>query len=218
MKILILGSTGRTGKLLLEECLNLGHEVNCLVRDMGQVSSKHSSVDYFEGTPSDKVALKNAIQGCEAVVSALNVSRTSDFPWAPLRTPPIFLSEVMQNLIELHGENRLSQIVICSAWGVHETLDDIPWWFRMMIQNSNIGPAYADHERQESLLVESGIPFTIVRPAGLTNFSKKGKVKVSFDNTPKPGLMISRGDVAAFMAEAVGNQGLMGKKPTISAG
>ncbi|MEL6191477.1 MAG: NAD(P)H-binding protein [Bacteroidota bacterium] len=218
MKILILGSTGRTGKLLLEECLNLGYEVNCLVRDMGKISPKLSTVTYFEGTPADKVALKNAIQGCEAVVSALNVSRTSDFPWAPLRTPPTFLSKVMQNLIELHAENPLSQIVICSAWGVHETLDDIPWWFRMMIQNSNIGPAYADHERQENLLVESGIPFTIVRPAGLTNFSKKGKVKVSYENTPKPGLMIFRGDVAAFMAEAVGNQALIGKKPTISAG
>lgn len=218
MKILILGSTGRTGKLLLEECLSFGHEVNCLVRDVGKVSTKPSSVSYFEGTPSDKAALKNAIQGCKAVVSALNVSRTSDFPWAPLRTPPTFLSEVMQNLIELHKENPLSQIIICSAWGVHETLDDIPWWFRMMIQNSNIGPAYEDHERQESLLVESGIPFTIVRPAGLTNFSKKGKVKISYENSPKPGLMISRGDVAAFMAKAVGDQELIGKKPTISAG
>mgnify|MGYP001801391979 CR=1 FL=1 len=218
MKVLLLGATGRTGKFLPEECLENGHEVHCLVRDVNKVSPKPSSVSYFEGTPSAKVALRDAIQGCKVVVSALNVSRISDFPWAPLRTPPTFLSEVMQNLIELHRENPLSQIAICSAWGVHETLNDIPWWFKMMIQNSNVGVAYADHERQESLLVASGIPFTIVRPAGLTNFSKKGKVTVSYENSPKPGLMISRGDVAAFMAEAVGNEELIGKKPTISAG
>ena len=38
MKILILGATGRTGKLILEETLNQGYEVNCLVREPKKIT------------------------------------------------------------------------------------------------------------------------------------------------------------------------------------
>ncbi|MEI9911535.1 MAG: NAD(P)H-binding protein [Bacteroidota bacterium] len=94
MRILILGATGRTGKLVAEQALQRGHTVHALVRDKNKVKLNHADLTLFEGQPADRAALANAMKGCEAILSALNISRTSDFPWAKLRSPKDFLSSV----------------------------------------------------------------------------------------------------------------------------
>jgi hypothetical protein len=56
------------------------------------------------------------MQGCEAVLSVLNISRKYEFPWAGLRTPKDFLSVTMKNIIEQSAKNHIRRIVFASAW------------------------------------------------------------------------------------------------------
>jgi putative NADH-flavin reductase len=72
-KLLILGSTGRTGKYLLKEALTRGFEVNILVRNTKKISVDSEKLTVFEGTPSNKEDLTKALQGCTHVLSALNI-------------------------------------------------------------------------------------------------------------------------------------------------
>lgn len=169
----------------------------------------------FEGTPTDEKALEKAIEGCEVIISALNISRTSDFPWAPLRTQPDFLSQTLSNVITLGSGLGVKRIIILSAWGVGDTKDDIPWWFKGLIDYSNIGVAYRDHERQEKLLVDSGMEYTIIRPVGLINSETEKNVLVSLKNFPKPGLTISRKNVARFMISILENDWYINQIPVI---
>jgi putative NADH-flavin reductase len=192
MKILILGATGRTGKLILEEALNQGYEVNCLVREPEKIKKNQNGLEIFKGSPDRITDLESAIKDCSGIISALNISRKSDFPWAKLRTPPTFLSDVIKNITSLTDKNGIERIVVCSAWGVAETEKEIPAWFRWFIKNSNIGVAYKDHERQENELKKSKLDWTIVRPTGLTNFKKEKKIIESYNNEPKPRMTISR--------------------------
>lgn len=216
MKILILGATGRTGQLILKEALNQNYRVNCLVRDPKRINQKNSNLAVLKGSPLSMSDLHKAIQDCDTVISVLNISRTSDFPWAKLRTPPNFLSEVMKNVISLTKKKAIKRLVVCSAWGIAETEKEIPIWFKWFIQNSNIGIAYKDHERQESLLKKSQLNWTIVRPTGLTNFKKEKKVIESYHNQPKPKLTISRKNVAKFMVDAIKREELIGQTLVIS--
>jgi putative NADH-flavin reductase len=203
MKILLLGATGRTGLKLLEQALARNHCVHALVRDPAKITTRHNQLHLFTGSPLDKDCLRKAIQGCEAVISALNISRTSDWPWAGLRTPVNFLSTVMQYLIELAPQQAINRVIFISAWGVAETRQDIPGWFRWFIEHSNIRYPYADHERQENLVQQTSLDWTGIRAAGLTNFKNKKQVQVSFNNQPKPRLTISRNNLAAFTLEAL---------------
>lgn len=203
MKILLLGATGRTGKHTLDNSLKSGHIVNVLVRDKNKVEITSKNLFLFEGTPTDKVALKNAAEGCDAIISTINIVRTSDFPWSKLRTPANFLSESMKNIIEVAKEKNIQRIVICSAWGFHETKRDIPIWFRLLIDHSNIGVAYRDHELQENLLQASTLDWTIVRPVGLTNSDKDKKTLLTINNSTKPRLTVSRKSVAKFMVSTI---------------
>ncbi|CAG2535298.1 Uncharacterized conserved protein YbjT [Maribacter dokdonensis] len=217
MKILILGATGRTGKLILKESLKQGYEINCLVREPNKVKENSKSINIFKGSPEKISELKNAIKGCDGIISALNISRISDFPWSKLRTPPTFLSEVMKNVISLAGKENIERIVVCSAWGVAETEKEIPFWFNWFIKNSNIGVAYKDHERQEIQLKKSNLKWTIVRPSGLINSNKVQEIIESYGNEPKPKITISRKSVAEFMVNALSNERLIGRTPVISA-
>ena len=217
MKLLILGATGRTGKMILTEALKQGYEINCLVRQPAKIKKKHKRLEIYNGSPEKISELETAIKGCNAIVSALNISRKTDFPWSKLRTPKTFLSDVMKNIISLEQKTKIDRIVVCSAWGVAETEKEIPSWFKWVIKNSNIGVAYADHERQENLLKSSNLNWTIVRPSGLINSKKNQNVIESYDNEPKPKITISRKSVAEFMVSALSNEKLIGQTPVISA-
>lgn len=217
MKILLLGATGRTGKLILAEALRQGYEINCLVREPKKIKENSEILNIFKGSPEQISELENAIKGCDGIISALNISRKSDFPWSKLRTPKTFLSDTMKNIISLTKKNKINRIVVCSAWGVAETEKEIPFWFNWFIKNSNIGITYKDHERQESLLKSSNLSWTIIRPSGLINSKKEQQIIESYGNEPKPKITISRKSVAKFMVNTLSNEKLIGRTPVISA-
>jgi len=217
MKILVLGATGRTGKWLVAEALSQGYEVHVLVREPAKLRTSSSKLTVFTGTPADEQALEQAIIGCTAVLSALNISRQSDFPWSKLRTPPQFLSGTIKVLIPLCHRHEIKRVVVISAWGVHETRKELPGWFRWLIDHSNIRFAYRDHEAQEDLLRASGLDWTAVRPAGLTNAKKVQEIQVSLNGQPRPRLTISRRSVARFMVDLLRHHTFLHQAPVISA-
>ena len=122
----------------------------------------------------------------------------------------------MTKLVPLAKAHRIKRISICSAWRVAETKQDIPKWFKWFIDNSNIGVAYKDHERQEQLLTNSNLDWTIVRPVGLTNSKQEKRIRETFDNKPKPSLLISRKCLATYLVESLERDNLIKKHIVIS--
>ncbi len=215
MKLLLLGATGRTGKLVLDEALHNNYGVVCLVRDSSKIR-KRTGLEIIQGDVTNPRDLAKAIEGCRYVISTLNISRKTDFPWSPLRTPKTLLSDTMRGLISLEKTAQLERVVTCSAWGVAETKNDIPGWFRWLIDNSNIKHAYEDHQKQEELLTNSGHNWIIVRPTGLTNTNKSQEIKLTEQNQPKPNLTISRKSTAKFLVQCLTNDDLLRSKVTVS--
>ncbi len=203
MRILLLGATGRTGKHILKGCLLKGYPMNILVRNSKDIPVDNPLLKVIKGTPESKDDIANALKNCDMVISALNISRTSDFPWSGLRTPKTLLSDSMKYVLQAAKPGQLKRIIVVSAWGVHESFRELPGWFRWFIQNSNIGPAYQDHERQETLLKNQPVNWTAVRPVGLTNSAKEKPVTVSINGKPRPSLLISRKNVAQFVVNEI---------------
>jgi putative NADH-flavin reductase len=216
MRILLLGATGRTGRLLLEQALDHGHIVHALVREKQKVTIERYNLTIFEGTPRDVTALQRAMQGCEAVLSALNISRRYEFPWSPLRTPTHFLSSTMDKVVALSQKSHLRRVVFISAWGAYESKKDLPGWFRWLVSHSTLRYQYNDHERQEEVLRNSTLDWTAVRPVFLTNSKNPKEVFVSEDNEPRPNLYISRRNLAAFMLNVLEKNLYLCQAPVVS--
>lgn len=216
MKILLLGATGRTGQHVLTEALARSYEVYALVRDASKVKMQSSRLTLFNGTPENKGSLSEALKDCDAVISTLNISRTSDFPWAPLRTPVDFLENTLTHLINHMQDQGIKRLILTSAWGVGNSRSEVPVWFRWFIDNSNVGKAYAQHEVQERMLKESDLDWTAVRPVGLTNSKKIKELIVSKEGSPTPKLFISRKHTAHFMLDCLDQSNYIKETPVIS--
>ncbi|MFY0674071.1 MAG: SDR family oxidoreductase [Bacteroidia bacterium] len=205
MKVLLLGATGRLGKELVIK-LN-AEKVNtvALVRDTSKINVSFDYVRFVEGDPNSLDNLKRAIDGCIMVITTLNISRVSDFPWSKLRAPKTLLSDTMRNLILLAKENDVKKIITVSAWGANESKSQLPFWFRWTIDYSNISYGYLDHERQETLLMQSNLDWTIIRPVGLSN-SQQAKAAFASVESEVNGYIVSRKSIANFLVENMENE------------
>jgi putative NADH-flavin reductase len=216
MILFILGATGRTGKHIVTKALKKGHVVHALVRDQHKLEVNHPNLKIFEGSPLNPDDIRKALKGCKAAVSGLNISRKSDFPWSPLVSPPDLLSSSLKNLLAGMKAEGISRVMIMSAAGAGDSWNLMPWWFKGLINSSNIGITYRDHGVQEKLLEESGLDWTIVRPVGLNNDVDEKNLVVTFGRNPTPGFTISRLAVAEFIVNELVDNKYLFKKPILS--
>lgn len=76
MTVLVVGGTGATGKLLLEQLLSQNINVRAVVRDVSRVPEQirsHPNLDLVEGSllKLDEKELKKVVKGCTSIVSCL---------------------------------------------------------------------------------------------------------------------------------------------------
>lgn len=198
-KIAIFGATGRTGKHLVNLVADRSMTPVCLVRKESKEKLLLESAVLVEGSPLVYDDVKRTLTDCDAVLVALNVARKGDWPWAKLVSPPDLLEVSMTNIVKAMGETGAKRIITVSAWGVGDSYAEINGIFRFLINKTNVGTAYAGHEKQEKVLKESDLDWTAVRPVGLSNDSKHHLIRISQNGSKKLRMMISRKDVAKFM-------------------
>jgi putative NADH-flavin reductase len=73
MKLLIFGATGATGRQLVEQALEQGHEVTAFVRSPAKVTTKHERLKLVKGNIMDCHSVGAAVAGQDAIFSALGV-------------------------------------------------------------------------------------------------------------------------------------------------
>lgn len=200
MRILILGATGRTGKLVVNEALVRGHEVVAVTRKPYRLTG-HPSLTIINGSP-DIIKSELLEAGYDAILSTLNISRTNDFPWASLITPKDFFIKTWDHILSKVSGERL---IVVSAWGAGKTKEVIPIWFKWFIDNSNIRHPYQAHEEQEAYLQKTNHNWTFIRPVGLINRKNSKPVIATTDDSQKLKIIISRLDVAKFMLDVLEN-------------
>ena len=193
MKLLIIGATGATGRELVNQAIAQGHEVTALVRDAAKAAFA-PSVNMAVGDVLDASSLKKALTGQEAVISSLGSAASGPFKEMTL------LSEGMRNLVAAMKGQGVNRLICITGVGAGESQGHGPWYYNWLIQPLMLRGVYLDKTRQEEIVRGSGLDWTLVRPALLTNGAAKGVESVGAF-TALAGIKagtISRADVAAF--------------------
>jgi uncharacterized protein YbjT (DUF2867 family) len=205
MKILVLGATGRTGKLIVEEAIKKGHQVVAIARDPAKLAS--SGAEVMRGTPYDRETVEKAMPGCDAVINTLNVSRTSDNPWASLRAPKDLISKSAENALSAMKQHDVDRIVVLSTVGAGSSKASAPAVLRFIVALSNLRYAFDDHTRQENLIINSHTDYTIARAPMLSDRENESGVKVIKEGSGgRLKRTISRRSVARFFVEIIENK------------
>ena len=203
MKILLLGATGRTGKLIIEEAIKRGHKISAIAGDPDKL--KNYDIEITQGTPYDYETVEKAINGYEAVINTLNVSRKSDSPWAPLRAPKDMISRSAFNAIQAMGKIGIRRFVALSTIGAGRSWKTSPGILKFIVTVSNLKHAFQDHGKQEEILENSSIDYTICR-APMLSVEKNSTGAIATPEGTKPAnKVLSRNSAAEFFIRIIEN-------------
>jgi putative NADH-flavin reductase len=207
MKLIIFGSTGTVGLQLVQQALELGHEVTAFARSpqkLEQIKNSHLSV--FTGDVMQPGQVANAINGHDVVLCALGAGRKGR-----LR------STGTKHIIEAMKKNGVKRFICQTSLGNGDSRGNLNFFWKHIMFGWFLKEAYLDHEQQEQFIFESGLDWTIVRPAAFTDGEMTGHYKHGFSaNDKKIRLKISRADLALFMLMQVTDKRYLKKTPGLS--
>lgn len=187
MRLFVIGGTGRTGKELIQQALEHGHQVTAFARSPEKIREKNALLSVVEGDIFDRDALARAMQGHDAVASMLGPVKARE-PSTLMQTSAQCTVEAMR----ISGVERIA--VLSSAAHFSGFLNSIA---RFILRNHMI-----DSLRMEQIVRESDLEWTIARPPGLTNGGRK-TFRSREDAAPKLAFSLSRAAVAAFLLDSL---------------
>jgi nucleoside-diphosphate-sugar epimerase len=144
MKILVLGATGGTGRLIVRDALAKGHSVVALVRSKATAPDLPGA-DVVEGDARNEAAILRALNGCDAVVSALGTGIT------PFREVTL-LSVATPALVAAMTRSGVRRLVCITALGVGDSRGHGGFFFDRLFLPLLLSNAYKDKERQEGAI------------------------------------------------------------------
>lgn len=195
MQVLILGATGGTGRELVKQALGHGHSVRVMARDPDRVKSVHPRLEVVKGDIADVAALTAAAKGQEAVLSALGVNE---------RKPNTVLSDGVRNLLTAMKRQKVKRLIFVSSLGVGDSKGQLGPMYNWVLLPALLKNIFADKERAEEAIRESGVDWTIVRPGALSNKLLTGTYRAGPDAARKRWFpRVGRADVADFMLDAL---------------
>lgn len=204
MKILLLGATGRTGKHIIEQTLKRGYEISAIARNPEKL--KDSKIDITQGTPYDFETVEKAIIGCQAVINTLNVSRKSDNPWSPLAAPKDLISKSASNAVKAMEKAGIKRFVTLGAIGAGRSWKTTPLILKFIVSISNLKFAFLDHGKQEEILENSDLDYTICRAPMLSDkINETGAIATSEGDKPAS-MVLSRNSAAEFFLKIIENK------------
>ncbi|KAL3490060.1 hypothetical protein BJX62DRAFT_252241 [Aspergillus germanicus] len=230
MHVLVIGGTGRTGKLVIEELLSRGHEVTTLARNPQALGDPRPKLNVVQGTPTELSDIRSAFASTfpksnkshpiSAVISTLSAPRASDSPFAAPISPPNLMTDCTRNILAAMAEFGVRKIVIMQAFGVGESWANMNCMLQLLMRKSNMILQYEDHWGVEGVVKGGegrGVEYVLVRPCRLVE-SEERKVKVWFEHGKGVPLMesASRVGVAGFLVDAVERSEWDGLEPVIS--
>src|ERR1700676_3938507 len=189
MRILIFGATGGTGRYVVSQGLEQGCQVTAFARNQATLTAKHPNLTIVEGGLSDHNAITHALNGVNAVISVLgNTTRKALFKSNNV------ISQNLPNIISAMQQGKVARLLFVTSFGVN---GKIFWPAKLLL--TLFRNLFADLPMQEKLIKESGLNWTIVRPARLTNGPKTGECRSGENIYIHPFSSISRADVAGFL-------------------
>jgi putative NADH-flavin reductase len=195
MRILIFGATGGTGRELVAQALQGGHDVTAFVRSPGKLSIVDSRLSVVQGDIQRAEAIRAAIPGHDAVLSALGTRSLGQ---------TTLLSNASREILASMQEHGVRRLIWESSLGVGETRGQLGPLYSWLLVPLLLRHVFADKERQEAIIKASPLEWTIVQPAALTNGPRTGTYRVgACEGRLFP--RISRADVAHFMLKELEN-------------
>ncbi len=206
MKITVFGANGLTGRQLVQQALDAGHDLVAVTRHSADYPLTHERLVVAEADAYDPGAVARAVDGADTVLSALGVPFT--------RKPITIYSSGVRTIIDAMTRHEVKRLAVVSSTAVepHRHADGGFLLNRIMqpMVSKTIGKTtYADMRAMEAILRDSVLDWTVIRSAGLFDTDHVSHYQVS--DGPLDGIFTSRADLADLLLAQASDTTYAGK-------
>lgn len=200
--VVVAGASGRTGQFILRELQARGLSYRPLTRSraaaLERLGPDAAAEAWVEVDVRDPAAVDAAVAGAGAIISVIGTREVR----GPNSAEFVDYGGV-KNLVDAARRQGVRHLVLLTAIGVTDPAHPL---------NKAANNTLAWRFRGEEYLRASGIPYTIVRPAGLrdepTGHWGGLRLDQGDDWQKVKGTVVAREDIARLMVEALGNPAL----------
>ena len=192
--VLVVGATGRTGRLLVEQALARGYAVTAFVRNPSRLGIEHARLRVVRGDVLDPASVDDAVRGQDAVLCALGHARYLG--------PSRILSDGTRHIVRAMERQGVRRLVVQTSLGIGDSAGRLGLYYTLFVIPVVLPFYFWDKTRQERLTAASALDWTIVRPGVLTGGPGQGACRHGEDVGGFLGsVRIARTDVAAFVLD-----------------
>lgn len=192
-----MGATSGIGRCALDEAVRRGLSVRAFARGADSLGAT-DLVEPFTGDAKKAEDIAEALKGVQAVVYALGITERLAMLWEE----ETLFSETTAVLLDEMAKAEVSRLVVVTGFGAGRSKSAMSW-FEKTGHRAILGKPYADKDRQEALIVESPLDWTIVRPVILTKGPRTEDYRVLREPSTWRNGLIARASVAHYLIDAV---------------
>jgi putative NADH-flavin reductase len=208
MKIVIFGATGGTGKHVVQQALEAGHQVTAFVRSPSKLEIEHSNLSVFQGDVTVAEKVEQVIAEQEAVISTLG----------PTRPPvPGMMETAAKNIVAAMDKHGLKRLISTTGAGVRDPQDQPKFFDKVMktLLTLMARDVLRDSEANVNIIRASDLDWTIVRFPRLMDGEHTGKYREGYIGKDS-GSQISRADGADFILKELSKEEYLQSAPIVS--
>jgi len=208
MKLLIFGSTGGTGQVVVQQSLEQGHHVTAFARNPEKLTIQHPNLTVIQGDVLDPIAVEKAVEHQDAVICILGSGQ---------QLTGTVRSEGTRQIIQAMEKAGVERLICQSTLGTGDSWSNLNFYWKYVMFGFILRKVFADHQLQERYIQQSHLDWTIVRPGALVEGDRTGHYRHGFPGTDRAiELKISRADVADFILKQLGNGLYLHQTPGLS--
>jgi putative NADH-flavin reductase len=194
LNIVVVGANGGIGREVVLQALDAGHRVTAILRTPSNLAVEHVNLKIVKGDVNEESSLEAHLKQHDVLVSAIGKSS--------LKKTTLY-SQGSRNLINVMQRSGVPRAFFISASGLevnptHSWLVRFATRYVLQVLLRNM---YADLRKMESIIKDSKINWTIVRPPELVDSDATGNYRMAVDQQLTNGLKISRADVGHFIVQ-----------------
>lgn len=212
MKVILFGATGFSGKGILAEALNHGHEVTILVRDTSKIQIKHKNLTIIEGNVLNPQTVASVLHRQEAVIQCLGVGGKGD------GKPTNFISDATKVIVVEMQKQQIKRLIAMSNVGAGNSIAFQPWFFTKIILPyfmKWLKVIIDDKNRMEPIIMNSNLDWTIVRCPNIVDKPSKGTCNATLDGKDLK-LSVTLPDLSKFMIDQLTQTAYIKQAPSVS--
>ncbi|MEM9513033.1 MAG: SDR family oxidoreductase [Cyanobacteria bacterium P01_E01_bin.48] len=208
MKLSIFGATGSIGRQVVEQALEQGHDVTAFTRDRAKLDIHHPHLNVVQGDVLDALSVEQAVRGRDAVVCVLGSGQ---------KLTGSVRSEGTKQIVRAMERSGIQRLICQSTLGTGDSWENLNFYWKYVMFGFILRNVFADHERQEEVVKQSQLDWTIVRAGAFVDGDRTGQYRHGFPDTDKTSqLKISRADVADFILKQLGDDSYLHAAPALS--